>query len=204
VSWEEWAKTVGARLDMTDKSIMSLNTEIQLLWESIWSIQTKLRVMERPIVKTRILNLLAGEDKPHAVYYIAKRVDGYTFEALRELVEDGVLEETWSGTHLMYGLGDGAKKCRMCQLVVDVKAGRPIPTKLHFHDRQMIIVDCYSCKPSKTGAFHPKMVVYTKHGMRPLSGTIALMRARASRLFPGRPTLVLMRTLNGHYYFYVK
>jgi len=204
MSWEQWAKNVVERLDATDKIIKSLNTEIRLLWAKIWGIGTSIRVLQRPIVKTRILELLAGEDKPRTDQYISRRVDDYTFEALRELTEDGVLEETRSAHHHLYGLSDATRKCRMCQLVVDVKAGRPIPTKLHFHDRQMIIVDCYSCKPSKTGAFHPKMVVYTKHGMRPLSGTIALMRARASRLFPGRPTLVLMRTLNGHYYFYVK
>ena len=204
MSWEEWAKQVGERLDATDKSVMSLNREVRLLWERIWSIETKLRVMERPIVKTRILNLLAGEDKPRSDRYIARRVDGYTDMALRELTEDGVLEETRSGYHHLYALGDETRKCRMCRLVADVKAGRKIPTKLYFNDRNMIIVDCYRCKPSRAGAFHPKMAVYTRHGERPSPGTIALMRARASLLFPGRPTLLLMRTLNGHYYFYVK
>lgn len=204
MSREEWVKHVNERLDATDKSIMSLNVEVRKVWDSVWSVQTKLRALEKPIVKTRILDLLAGEDKPHTVHYIAKRVDGYSFEALRELVEDGVLVETWSSTHHMYGLGGKAKKCRLCRLVADVKAGRPIIPKLYFHDRQMVIVDCYSCKPSPAGAFHPKMVVYTKHGIRPSAGTIALMRARASRLFPGRPAFLLMRTLKGHFYFYVK
>lgn len=204
MSWDEWAKNVVERLEATDKSIMSLNTEVRKLWESIWSIETKIRVMERPIVKTRILNLLAGEDKPRSNWYISRQVDGVTFGALRELTEDGVLKETRSGHHRMYALGDEARKCRMCRLVADVKAGREIPTKLYFNDRNMIIVDCYSCKPSRAGAFHPKMVVYTRHGERPSARLIALMRARASDLFPGRPTLLLMRTLNGHYYFYVK
>ena len=203
MSFEEWAKKVNESLDATDKSIMSLNSEIRLLWEKIWSIETSMKVMQRPIVKTRILSFLAGEDKPRTDQYIAKRVDGYTFEALRELMEDGVLAETRSGYHHLYGLADEAKKCRMCRLVADVKAGRSIPTKLHFRDRHMVIVDCYRCKPSRAGAFHPKMVVYTHHGKRPSAGTITLMRARAAFLFPGRPTFLLMRTLNGHYYFYV-
>jgi len=200
VSWEEWAKHVNERLAAIDKSVKSLNVEMRNVWERILRIEARISALEKPIVKTRILAVMLKEKKPRTSHYIASRVDGFTYWAFSELSEDGAFIETMSGQHHMYAL----QTCGLCQLISNVKAGRPIPTKLYFHDCQMVVVDCRTCKPAGPAGFQPKMVIYVKHGEEPSPQIREYMRGKALVLFPGRRIDPLRRAGKDHYHFFVK
>jgi len=200
VSFEEWAKNVNERLDATDKRVESLNSDTQALWARILRIEERIGVLEKPIVKMRILAFLAGEEKPRTNHYIASRVDGFTYAAFFEMREDGAFIKTMSGHHHMYAL----QKCGLCRLISNIKADRPYHTKLHFQDCKMVVVDCRTCKPAGSGKFQPKMVISVKHGEAPSPHDREYMRNKALVLFPGRRIDPLRRAGKEHYHFFVR
>lgn len=200
VSWDEWAKKVGKRLRAIGESVESLNRDTQAIWTRILRIEARIRTLEKPIVKTRILAFLAGEDKSRTEHYIARHVGGYDFAVFHELRQDGAFIETMSGFHHMYAL----QKCGLCRLISNIKAGRPIHTKVHFKDSMMVVVDCRTCKPAEPGKFQPKMVIYYKHGEAPSPQDREYMREKALALFPGRRIPLMRLTGKDHYHFFVR
>lgn len=200
VSWPEWATKVNERLDVTDKSVRSLNSDTQAIWTRILRVEARIGTLEKPIVKTRILALMLKEKKPRTQRYIASRVEGFAYKAFNELSNDGAFMETMSGQHRMYAL----QKCGLCRLISNIKAGRPIPSKLHFHDCKMVVVDCRTCKPAGPAGFQPKMVIYVKHGEAPSPRDREYMREKALSLFPGRRIPLMRLTGKDHHHFFVR
>ena len=200
MSWEEWAENVNKRIGQLNANINSLTGDIRELEFDVRKIRDTLRDLMKPLVKQRILTLMLKEKKPRTRYYIASRVRDFTFEAFSELRKDGAFIETWSGPHHMYAL----ETCDLCRLVTNVKAGQPIPTKLHFHDSKMVVVDCRTCAPVGEKAFQPKMVIYVKHGEEPSKYDRDYMRAKALQLFPGRWIHPARLAKKDHYHFFVR
>ena len=199
-SWAEWAESVNKRIEQLDASINSLVADIREAQFEVRTIRDTLEELMRPLVKQRIIMLMMKETQPRTERYIAFRVKDYTFKAFTELWKDGAFIETRSGFHHMYAL----QRCDLCRLVANVKAGRPIPSKLHFHDCKMVVVDCRTCAPVGEPAFRPKMVIYVEHGVEPSKYDRDYMRSKALTLFPGRRIHPARLAGKDHYHFFVR
>lgn len=200
MSWEEWAENVNKRIGQLNANINSLTGDIRGAQFDIRKINDTLEALMRPLVKQRIIALMLKEKKPRTFQYLRRHVEDFTYMAFNELIDDGAFTSTWSGHHHMYTL----QTCDMCRLISNVKAGRPIPTKLHFSDCKMVVVDCRTCAPVGEKAFRPKMVIYLKHGVEPSEFDIKYMRTRALLLFPGRRIYPARLARKDHYHFFVR
>jgi len=200
VSWREWAENVNERLASIDKKVAGINADYRSLENTMIKLSGFIDEIMHPLVKQHIIAFMLREKKPRTSHYLSRHVPNFTYRAFRELIDDGAFITFWSGSHHMYKL----QTCDMCRLFSNVKAGRPIPTKLHFHDCKMVVVDCRTCAPVGEKAFRPKMVIYVKHGVDPSEFDIKYMRTRALLLFPGRRIYPARLAKKDHYHFFVR
>lgn len=103
-------KTVLANWQWVNQylGISDLQRRMNNLEDSIKGLEYRIRFLERPLRKQKILKLLAEDGKPRTMRWLAYRMREIWIQDLWELEKEGKLGREKHGHHLMfYILGEG-------------------------------------------------------------------------------------------------